>query len=76
MSSRGGWAAAALCLGLLVLAGCRGDDGTGRLADGTPVVLISIDTLRSDRLPAYGYGAVDTPAIAGSAPTSRPPMAC
>jgi arylsulfatase A-like enzyme/lipoprotein NlpI len=29
----------------------------------TPVVLISIDTLRSDRLPAYGHGAVETPAI-------------
>jgi arylsulfatase A-like enzyme/tetratricopeptide (TPR) repeat protein len=28
-----------------------------------PVILISIDTLRSDRLPAYGYDAVDTPAI-------------
>jgi len=32
---------------------------------GTPVVLISIDTLRSDRLPAYGYGGVETPAIDG-----------
>lgn len=28
-----------------------------------PIVLISIDTLRSDRLPAYGYDGVDTPAI-------------
>lgn len=28
-----------------------------------PVLLISIDTLRSDRLPAYGYGAGSTPAI-------------
>ncbi len=28
-----------------------------------PIVLISIDTLRSDRLPAYGYEAVDTPNI-------------
>ncbi len=27
------------------------------------IVLISIDTLRSDRLPAYGYGAGSTPAI-------------
>lgn len=27
------------------------------------VVLISIDTLRSDRLPAYGYDGVETPAI-------------
>ncbi|HEV7242579.1 MAG TPA: sulfatase-like hydrolase/transferase [Thermoanaerobaculia bacterium] len=27
----------------------------------TPVILISIDTLRSDRLPAYGYTGVSTP---------------
>jgi len=30
---------------------------------GAPVVLISIDTLRSDHLPAYGYQGVATPAI-------------
>ena len=30
---------------------------------GAPVVLISIDTLRSDRLPAYGYEGVETPAL-------------
>jgi arylsulfatase A-like enzyme len=29
----------------------------------TPVILISIDTLRSDHLPAYGYRGVETPAI-------------
>ena len=28
-----------------------------------PVVVISIDTLRSDHLPAYGYRGVRTPAI-------------
>lgn len=28
-----------------------------------PVILISIDTLRSDHLPAYGYRGVQTPAI-------------
>jgi arylsulfatase A-like enzyme/cytochrome c-type biogenesis protein CcmH/NrfG len=33
------------------------------LPPGTPVVLISIDTLRADHLPAYGYRGVDTPAI-------------
>jgi arylsulfatase A-like enzyme/Flp pilus assembly protein TadD len=32
-------------------------------AEPPPVVLISIDTLRSDRLPAYGYRAGSTPAI-------------
>jgi tetratricopeptide (TPR) repeat protein len=30
---------------------------------GAPVVLISIDTLRSDHLPAYGYDKVQTPNI-------------
>jgi arylsulfatase A-like enzyme len=30
---------------------------------GAPVILISIDTLRADHLPAYGYSAVATPAI-------------
>ncbi len=32
---------------------------------GAPVILISIDTLRSDHLPAYGYGRVETPNIDG-----------
>ena len=53
----------ALCILLLVvLTGCRRDDLPAAAA-GTPVVLISIDTLRSDRLPAYGYQHVATPAI-------------
>ena len=28
-----------------------------------PIILISVDTLRADRLPAYGYRGVSTPAI-------------
>jgi choline-sulfatase len=32
-------------------------------AAGAPVVVISIDTLRADRLPVYGYRAVATPHI-------------
>lgn len=32
-------------------------------AAGAPVIVISIDTLRADRLPAYGYRGVATPAI-------------
>lgn len=28
---------------------------------GAPVILISVDTLRADHLPAYGYDAVETP---------------
>jgi arylsulfatase A-like enzyme/Flp pilus assembly protein TadD len=34
---------------------------------GAPVVVISIDTLRSDRLPLYGYDGVETPALASLA---------
>jgi choline-sulfatase len=30
---------------------------------GAPIILISIDTLRADHLPIYGYRSVDTPAI-------------
>ncbi|HXT20403.1 MAG TPA: sulfatase, partial [Thermoanaerobaculia bacterium] len=53
------------CVALVTLAtvalGC-GRGGAPRYRDA-PVVLISIDTLRSDHLPAYGYQRVDTPAI-------------
>lgn len=42
---------------LLVAAGCH-PTATG---DPPPVVLISVDTLRADRLPVYGHGAVATP---------------
>jgi choline-sulfatase len=45
---------------LLSLTGCGGDRTT---FDKAPVILISIDTLRSDRLPAYGYRGVETPAL-------------
>ncbi|HEY2830444.1 MAG TPA: sulfatase-like hydrolase/transferase [Thermoanaerobaculia bacterium] len=46
----------------VALASC----GRGRIGPGsnqTPVILISIDTLRSDHLPAYGYAGVATPNI-------------
>ena len=35
--------------------------------DGTPVILISVDTLRADRLSAYGNTEIPTPHIAGLA---------
>jgi arylsulfatase A-like enzyme/Flp pilus assembly protein TadD len=48
---------------LVALAGCsRGGDGID-VPRGTPVVLISIDTLRADHLPAYGYKGIETPAL-------------
>lgn len=55
-----------LFAGLLLLGavGCGGGGGEGYRAPAeTPIILISVDTLRSDRLPAYGYSKVATPAI-------------
>lgn len=46
---------------LAALPGCRSEHAT--TAASAPVILISIDTLRSDHLPVYGYGDVSTPAI-------------
>ncbi|HYR28152.1 MAG TPA: sulfatase-like hydrolase/transferase [Thermoanaerobaculia bacterium] len=51
-----------MLLGLaLLLAACKGDRSLPAASAETPVFIISIDTLRSDRLPMYGYGKVDTP---------------
>ncbi len=59
-------------LGLVLLAGtlilgasCGGEEKGAapeiHAAPGTPVILISVDTLRSDHLPMYGYQKVETP---------------
>lgn len=48
---------------LLLLAGCGRSPSLPSVPAGTPIVLISIDTLRSDRLPIYGYAEGRTPAI-------------
>jgi arylsulfatase A-like enzyme len=37
--------------------------GAQRVAPAAPIVLVSIDTLRPDHLPPYGYAGVETPAI-------------
>jgi arylsulfatase A-like enzyme/cytochrome c-type biogenesis protein CcmH/NrfG len=50
---------------LSLLAACSHKSGPGEadIPKGTPVILISIDTLRADHLPAYGYKGVETPAL-------------
>jgi len=49
----------AIALALAAVAGCR-ESATGPFPKA-PIVLISIDTLRADRLPAYGYAKGRTP---------------
>jgi choline-sulfatase len=60
------FAVAVLVAALGIAAGCGRAPAGGTQAGefkGAPIVLISIDTLRSDHLPAYGYRGVATPAI-------------
>lgn len=47
----------------LALAACSGERATSNAYTGSPVVLISIDTLRSDRLPVYGSKRIAAPAF-------------
>ncbi|HEX2222923.1 MAG TPA: tetratricopeptide repeat protein [Thermoanaerobaculia bacterium] len=51
--------ALALAAGAVSFLGCRERDAFPQ----APVIVISIDTLRADRLPAYGYEKVETPAL-------------
>jgi len=53
----------AIALLLAAAAGGACARGSGPRFPNAPVVLISIDTLRADHLPAYGYAAVETPAL-------------
>jgi arylsulfatase A-like enzyme/Flp pilus assembly protein TadD len=50
-------------LAVLVSACGGGDSGQPGPYRNAPIILISVDTLRSDRLPAYGYDKVKTPAL-------------
>ena len=47
----------------LTLFSCKGNRTLPAASPSTPVILISIDTLRADRLPAYGYTRTRTPAL-------------
>ncbi|HXU29298.1 MAG TPA: sulfatase-like hydrolase/transferase [Thermoanaerobaculia bacterium] len=51
---------------LAIAAACNGGFGGGSTlgtAKNAPVIVVSIDTLRSDRLPIYGSKRIETPAI-------------
>jgi arylsulfatase A-like enzyme/Flp pilus assembly protein TadD len=48
---------------LLGASACHRGSGSKETWPSAPIVLISIDTLRSDHLPVYGYQGVATPAI-------------
>ena len=52
---------AAVCTALAAVGGWRFARASAPLSG--PIIVISIDTLRADRLPAYGYKNVRTPAI-------------
>lgn len=56
---------AALALLALLAAGCRKERPGGDLLPSRrgPIIVISIDTLRADHLPLYGYNGVKTPNI-------------
>ena len=52
------------CLAILaILASCTRRETATRVYKNAPVIIISIDTLRADHLPAYGYKNVETPNI-------------
>jgi arylsulfatase A-like enzyme len=48
---------------LALLAGCKPRHSSSPQFPQTPVILISIDTLRADHLPTYEYGKIETPSI-------------
>ena len=48
---------------IVVLASCALSSCSRGEPERPHIVLISIDTLRSDHLPAYGYRGVETPAL-------------
>lgn len=52
-----------LLVSLTLASGCGPRVPASPEFPGAPVILISIDTLRADRLPAYGYSKVETPSI-------------
>ena len=52
---------------ILLALSCSREKSLPTSFKNAPVILISVDTLRADRLPAYGHNKVATPAIDGLA---------
>src|SRR5688572_5993343 len=50
-----------LAILLILLAACAKQEPRAELAENPPIILISVDTLRSDHVPMYGYRGVATP---------------
>jgi arylsulfatase A-like enzyme len=54
--------ATALLFALLAFAASFGTScGRRTVSRGAPVIVVCVDTLRADRMPAYGYAGVETP---------------
>lgn len=60
---RGGLVAKAILAGCIVAVGAGFWAWRAAAAKPGPIILISIDTLRADHLPVYGYRGVPTPAL-------------
>lgn len=52
-----------LLFAALAAAGCHRGSASRSHYPGAPVIIISIDTLRADHLPMFGYRNVETPAL-------------
>jgi arylsulfatase A-like enzyme/predicted negative regulator of RcsB-dependent stress response len=52
-----------IALSLLVALSAACNRGSSSVRANTPIIVITVDTLRSDRLPVYGYRNIETPAI-------------
>ena len=48
---------------IFLLAACAREERAPLVFPGAPVIVISIDTLRADHLPSFGYRGVATPAL-------------
>ncbi len=56
-------AAAALLIGTILVLNCAKGERAVEVRRARAIIVISVDTLRSDRLPAYGYTKIATPHI-------------